>query len=94
MMAFEPEPQPTILPVIASNDYDAFRRILRSHIPDTYDEWLNLLAQWEKEWGRNGAPVRRVNVDAHEFIRHLAATGHTPTLNELFVFAVRFADDD
>jgi hypothetical protein len=93
-MAFEPKPPPTILPVIAADDYDAFRGILRSHIPDTYDEWLNLFAQWEKEWGGNGAPVRRVNVNARQFSRHLAATGHAPTLNELFVFAAAIANND
>jgi hypothetical protein len=83
---------PTILPVIALNNYDPFRRILRSHIADTYDEWLDLFAQWEQEWGRNGAPIRRVNVNARDFERHLATTGHAPTLNELFVFAAGLAD--
>ena len=87
-MIFEPKTPPTVLPLIASNNYDAFRRILRSHIPDTYDEWLTLFTQWEKQWGSNGAPVRRVNVNAREFARHLDATGHAPTLNQLFVFAV------
>ena len=52
-MAFEPKPQPTILPVITSDNYDAFRHILRSDIPDTYDEWLNLFSKWAKEWRGN-----------------------------------------
>ena len=94
-MAFEPKPQPTILPVIAFDDYDAFRRILRAHIPDAYDEWLDLFAKWEKELGGNGVTIRRANVDAREFAQHLATTGHAPTLNELFVFfAATFAVDD
>ena len=93
-MTFEPVPSPTLLPIIASNDYDAFRRILHSYIPDTYDEWLNLFAKWEKEWSGNGRSVRRIKVDSREFSRHLDTTGHAPTLNELFVFAATFADDD
>ena len=93
-MVFEPKARPTILPIIASNDYDSFRGILRSHIPDAYDEWLDLFAQWEKEWGANGTPVRRVNVNTREFAQHLTATGHAPTLNELFVFAAIFANDN
>jgi hypothetical protein len=93
-MVFEPKTPPTILPVIVSNDYDAFRGILRSHIPDTYNKWLNLLTQWEKKWGGNGTPVRRVNINSREFSRHLDSTGHAPTLNELFVFAAGLADDD
>ena len=84
---FEPQQPPTILPVIASEDYDAFRHTLRSHIPNTYDEWLNLLAKWEKHWNSDGAPIRHVDVNPDKFARYLGTTGHAPTLNELFVFA-------
>ena len=34
------KPLPTVLPVIGSDDYESFRDILGSHIPDTYDQWL------------------------------------------------------
>jgi hypothetical protein len=27
------------VPLISREDYDAFRRILNRHLPDTYDEW-------------------------------------------------------
>ena len=45
---------PTILPVITFDDYDTFRGILRSDIADTYDKWLDLFAQLEKLYSRNG----------------------------------------
>jgi hypothetical protein len=93
-MTFEPTPPPTILPIVDLNDYDAFRSILGSHIPDTYDEWLNLFAQWEKDWGSNDALIRRIKVNSGYFSRHLSSTGHAPTLNELFVFAARIANND
>jgi hypothetical protein len=77
-MAFEPKPQPTILPVIASDHYDAFRGILRSHIPDTYDEWLNPFTKWEQEWRSYGSSIRRVDVNPRDFSRHLDTTGQMP----------------
>ena len=41
--------RPTDLPVIAQDDYDFFRRILGNHIADTYDKWLDLFANWERQ---------------------------------------------
>jgi len=32
-------------PLIESQDYDSFRGLLYSHIPDTYDEWFDLQAE-------------------------------------------------
>jgi hypothetical protein len=91
-MVFEPKTPPTILPVIVSNDYDAFRGILRSDIADTYNKWLNLFAQWEKMYSSNGETIRSVKVDPSEFSRYLDATGTGHSLNSLFVFAGLIAD--
>jgi hypothetical protein len=55
-MVFEPKARPTILPIIASNDYDSFRGILRSHIPDAYDEWLDLLRSGRRNGARTALP--------------------------------------
>jgi hypothetical protein len=93
-MTFEPISPPTILPVIVPNDYEAFRNILGSNIPDTYDEWFNQFEQWEKINSSNKSGIRRVNVNAAEFCRHLKATGAPSTLSNLLAFAESIANKD
>ena len=82
--------------IFSAANYEEFKRLIPDHtdFPDTYDEWLNLFAQWEKDWGSNDALIRRIKVNSGYFSRHLSSTGHAPTLNELFVFAARIANND
>lgn len=84
-MTFEPKKPPIYLPEIAPKDYDAFRKILGQHIPDTYSEWLDLVKQWEDH--HKDDDVRHVKINQQKFSQYLADTSRAPTLNELFVFA-------
>jgi hypothetical protein len=96
-MTFEPIQSPTILPVIASDDYEAFRGVLGSHIPDTYDEWLNLFAKWEEINSGNKSGIRCVNVNSAEFSMYLDTTRAIPalrTLDTLLAFAESIANED
>jgi len=96
-MTFEPTPPPTILPVIAADDYEAFRSILGSHIPDTYDKWLDQFTKWEKINSGNKSGIRRVKVNSAKFSRYLDAPRAIPTLrtlNDLFAFAEFLANEN
>ncbi len=89
-MTFEPKSEPVALPVIALDDYEAFRTILKTHIPDTFDEWLDKFAKWEKEFQSRG--IVRINAYPAEFSRYLDTTGAIPNLRSLIDFAGHVAD--
>ena len=96
-MTFQPTETPTILPVIAPDDYEAFRGILGSHIPDTYDKWLDQFAKWEEINRGNKSGIRRVNVNPAEFSRYLDAPRAIPIsrkLDALLAFAESIANED
>jgi ribosome biogenesis SPOUT family RNA methylase Rps3 len=57
-------------PKISADDYNAFRRILHSHLPDTYDEWLYLETKQCADWLGRGHTVRNIEVDPDEFVRY------------------------
>ena len=76
------------LPVIGSNDFDAFRKLLgRDFKPKTHDEWLVQRAQWLGCYERKGNVIVDVEVDPKEFASHLSATSAPNDLNNLLIFA-------
>jgi hypothetical protein len=85
---------PTVLPVIRVEDYESFRRILRTDIPDSHDEWLDLFAKWAVEYSQGPNAIREIEVKPDKFSRFLNATENTPSLNTLLLFAAALADGD
>ncbi len=85
---------PEIFPLLTSDDYEAFRRILGAHLPDAYDKWLQLHTHDVTEHRRVGRAVREVKVDPHEFADFLHARGHVANLKTLreFTFEKAFRD--
>jgi hypothetical protein len=79
---FEPEIEP--------QDYDAFRRMPNSNLPDTYDEW-NYLLNHERAriLIQPGNSVRRLKVEPDEFARHCRATGTACDLQNLRNFVAK-----
>ncbi len=63
------------LPFIQANDYGAFRRLMNGDIPDTYDEWLKLIAKRRREEAPRRDAIRDIQVDPDEFARYCDATG-------------------
>jgi hypothetical protein len=59
--------EPIYLPFISPRDYDTFRRILHSDLPNTYDEWFTLHTKERADRGRAGCPVREIKVNPNEF---------------------------
>jgi hypothetical protein len=79
------------LPFISSRDYDAFRRILHSDLPNTYDEWFQLHTKERADRGRVGHPIREIKVNPNEFSRFLNARGMTANLKTLEDFTIEKA---
>lgn len=73
------------LPKIAQSDYEAFGKIMGSHLAYTYDEWLDLSAKWRVEWGQDG--IRTVDVNPHQLSGLIARTGRAPDIQSLLILA-------
>lgn len=67
------------LPLIARQDYETFRRLNGSDLPDTYDEWFKLHSKEKLERGQVGYMVEERHVDPREFVRYCGARGIAPT---------------
>jgi hypothetical protein len=74
------------LPIIAEDDFKAFRDVLRGELPPTYSEWLQREANRVAHW-RDTHEIIRVNVKASDFTAYLRAGGHGHDLNRLYIFA-------
>ena len=72
------------VPVIKQADYESVRNIMGSHLPCTYDEWLNICVHW-REWGGDG--VRNIEVDPNEFAQFISRRRCAPDVIGLLAFA-------
>lgn len=59
------------VPVIASEDYETFHRLLRPHLPATYQEWSYLHFMHTAELNGQGHTVTKVKINPLEFARYL-----------------------
>jgi hypothetical protein len=80
------------LPIIAQDDFEAVRGIMRPHMPYTYDEWLKLSADWVGEYGADG--FMRRNVDIDEYAAFVSGSGRAPDLQSLLGFVQPVHDRD
>jgi hypothetical protein len=76
------------IPKIEEADYEAFRRILGHHLPNTYEGFIALaLRDSESDriyYARQNTPVE---MNADEFARYLKTEGADPNLQSLRNFA-------
>lgn len=75
------------IPTIAKHDYEAFRRILNLHLPDTYDEWFYLTNKRSLENEAMGNTSQPVEVHPDEFSRYCRAMKATADRHGLDSFA-------
>lgn len=78
---------PIFFPLIASQDYEAFRDILGSDLPGTYDEWLQLHRKDVAEHRRQLIETSEVEVYPDEFAGFLRAYRTGAGLSALKDFA-------
>jgi hypothetical protein len=79
------------LPFISPHNYEAFRRILHSDLPNTYDEWFQLHANERADRGRVGLSIREIKVNPNEFSRFLNARGMAASPKALGAFTIEKA---
>jgi hypothetical protein len=58
------------IPVIAQADYAAFQSFAELELPETYDEWLQQHARYERDRLQLGHDIRRIEVHPGEFSRY------------------------
>jgi hypothetical protein len=75
------------VPSIKSDDYDAFRRIIGSDLPDSFDVWANEQSKLIAERLGSGGVTRSIEVNPDEFAAHLRRSGRSASRHELNNFA-------
>ena len=73
------------LPIIREHDFEAFRKIMGSHLAYTYDGWLKLGAEWRAD--PELQPFIEVEIDPDPFKRFIVGEGNNPDINALSKFA-------
>lgn len=81
-----------VFPLIAPNDYVAFRALLRDNVPDTYDEWRKLQTDEIRQFVMAGRAIREVPVYSHQFANYLRARGANANLVSLRNFTIEVDD--
>ena len=79
------EPYP--LPFLGREDYETFRGLNGSDLPDTYDEWFKLHSKQKLDRSRVGYVVKEIQVDPNEFVRFCATRRIVPNGDSLLKFA-------
>jgi hypothetical protein len=59
-----------LIPKLAQHDYDAFRRLINTGLPGSYNEWLKLMEQARLENEGRQFIVRAIEINSHEFARY------------------------
>jgi hypothetical protein len=78
--------EPHHLPLISHRDYDAFRRLNDSDLPNTYDEWLRVHATMKARGSLSGYIVEERQIDLREFVRYCHPRGLDPNVSSLLIF--------
>lgn len=71
---------------VRPQNYEALRRVLQQHVPDTYDKWEYLQAKRMADVQGSGDIAQEVEIDPDEFARHCDATGVTRNMESLDQF--------
>jgi hypothetical protein len=67
-----------VRPIYREAEFDAFRRAARPNLPNTYQEWLKLLADEVSEAERRGDTITQVEIHYDEFIAFCRTKGKEP----------------
>jgi hypothetical protein len=74
-------------PLIRSEDYQAFRRLLQADLPDSFEVWGEMRFERLAKLRNAGHDTPDIEVNPTEFIAHCHATGQNPSLHALWNFA-------
>ncbi len=79
------------LPLISREDYESLHGILLTHLPETYNAWLDLHKKDKAAINKLGGLVGAVAIDVDEFKRFLIAKNARPNLQALERFTTKRA---
>ena len=77
--------EPMGIPIIAEDDYEAFRKIIQS-LPDTYAGWLEMHEQAKREHGKSYTVLEEL-VHPNEFVAYCNDRRVKPSEESLWMFA-------
>ena len=80
-----------LIPNIARHDYDAFQRLINTGLPNTYNEWLDLMKQARLENELRQGIVRAIDINSHEFARYCWTKKLAYTIKALEHFTIEKA---
>ncbi len=73
----------TYVPIMRQNDYETFRRLMHSNIPDTYNEWRYLLQKLKDDAILRGETVREIEIYPDDLTRYASAHGNEYTMQTI-----------
>jgi hypothetical protein len=77
-----------VFPLIAQEQYFAFRQLLGEEIPATYDEWRSLQNKEKIDSILSGHPAREVPIYPREFAQYVNTSRIRASLSALRAFTV------
>lgn len=83
-----------ILPRIASSDYDDFRAVIGRDMPDTYDDWCQLVTNQIRIFTQAGCTTKEVPIRPAQFAKYLSTKAADADLMMLRAFAIEIDASD
>jgi hypothetical protein len=85
---------PSYMPWIRREDYEAFRRLTpKDDLPNTFDEWFDRAMKLIRDHEAHRRRVNKVEVEPQQFSAWCRASGVNPNDTTLGAFAVKLAND-
>ena len=86
---------PSYMPWIRREDYDAFRRLCPgdADFPETFDDWLKVATAYVRRDEANGRRVIKAHVEPKEFAAWCQAAGLNRNGASLNAFAIKKAGE-
>lgn len=82
---------PYLVPVIAENDYPAFRAFLGAQVPAAYGEWVKMITERENESIIRQEGARKIPIKTSNFIAYCETHREQANLASLFRFVQKVA---
>jgi hypothetical protein len=83
-----------VLPLIASSDYDDFRMVVGSDMPDTYDRWCQLVTNQIRIFAQAGRTTKQVPIRPTPFVSFLSAKAAVADFMMLRTYAIEIDGRD
>ncbi|MGD0191786.1 MAG: hypothetical protein ABSD74_13690 [Rhizomicrobium sp.] len=79
------------LPIVSEGDYDAFRTPLGAQAPATYNEWMKMIGEREKESVLRQEDAIKIPIKTRDFSTYCRTHGEDANMASLFRFVQKVA---